>query len=117
PKWTLYIQLMTPQQAEGHHFNPFDLTKTWSQKEYPLIEVGELELNENPRNFFADVEQAALSPSNIVNGIGFSPDKMLQGRILAYPDAQRYRLGINHEQISVNRCPFMVNNYHRDGQM
>jgi catalase len=117
PKWTLYVQLMTTEQAAHNPFNPFDLTKTWGQKEYPLMEVGELELNENPKNFFADVEQAALTPSNIVDGIGYSPDKMLQGRILAYPDAQRYRLGINHASIPVNRCPFMVNNYHRDGLM
>ena len=117
PKWTLYIQVMTKDQANRYHHNPFDLTKTWSHKDHPLIEVGELELNENPKNFFADVEQSAFSPSNIINGIGFSPDKMLHGRILFYPDAQRYRLGVNYEQIFVNRCPFMVNNYHRDGSM
>lgn len=117
PKWKLYIQIMTFAQADSHRFNPFDLTKTWSQKEFPLIEVGILELNQNPKNYFATVEQAAFSPSRIVDGIGFSPDKMLQGRILGYPDAQRYRLGTNYEQISVNRCPFLVSNYQRDGQM
>ncbi|MBL4677339.1 MAG: catalase [Mucilaginibacter sp.] len=117
PRWTLYIQVMTPETASSQLFNPFDLTKTWSQKEFPLIEVGVMELNENAENYFAEIEQAAFSPSHIVNGIGFSPDKMLQGRILSYPDAQRHRLGVNFEQIPVNRCPFQVNNYHRDGQM
>ncbi|TFF37786.1 catalase [Mucilaginibacter psychrotolerans] len=117
PKWVLKIQLMTAEQAGSNAFNPFDLTKVWSQKEYPLIEVGVLELNQNPDNYFAEVEQAAFSPSRIVDGIGYSPDKMLQGRILAYPDAQRYRLGVNFEQLPVNRCPFIVNNYQRDGSM
>lgn len=119
PKWTLKIQVMTTEQAASHPFNPFDLTKVWSQKEYPLIEVGVLELNQNPDNYFSEVEQAAFAPSRIVDGIGHSPDKMLQGRILAYPDAQRYRLGVNFEQLPVNRCPFMVgvSNYQRDGSM
>ena len=117
PKWTMKIQVMTEDQSKTHEFNPFDLTKTWSQKDYPLIEVGTLELNANPQNYFAEVEQAAFAPAHIVDGIGYSPDKMLQGRILSYPDAQRYRLGANYEQIPVNRCLFMVNNYQRDGQM
>ncbi|MFD0764600.1 catalase [Mucilaginibacter lutimaris] len=117
PKWTLKIQVMTAEQADQHPFNPFDLTKVWSHKEYPLIEVGVLELNSNPDNYFAEVEQAAFAPSRIVDGIGHSPDKMLQGRILAYPDAQRYRLGVNFEQLPVNRCPFAVHNYQRDGAM
>ncbi|GGA96078.1 catalase [Mucilaginibacter rubeus] len=117
PKWTLKIQVMTPEQAAAYSFNPFDLTTVWSQNEYPLIEVGELELNQNPDNYFSEVEQAAFAPSRIVDGIGHSPDKMLQGRILAYPDAQRYRLGVNFEQLPVNRCPFIVNNYQRDGLM
>ena len=117
PKWSLKMQVMTEDQAKAQHFNPFDLTKTWSQKVFPLIEIGTLELNENPKNYFAAVEQAAFSPSRIVDGVGFSPDKMLQGRILAYPDAQRYRLGTNYVQIPVNSCPFLVNNYQRDGQM
>lgn len=117
PKWTMKIQVMSLDQANSSSVNPFDLTKVWSQKEFPLIEVGVLELNENPQNYFAEVEQAAFAPSRIVDGIGFSPDKMLQGRILAYTDAQRYRLGANYEQIPVNRCPFMVNNYQRDGSM
>ena len=117
PKWTLKIQVMTEAEAETFRWNPFDVTKIWPHAEFPLIEVGELELNQIPRNYFAHVEQAAFAPSNLVDGIGFSPDRMLQGRILSYADAQRYRLGINYEQIPVNACPFMVNNYHRDGQM
>ncbi|MFZ4862484.1 catalase [Sphingobacterium sp. Mn56C] len=117
PKWKLFIQVMTEEQTKTFKWNPFDLTKVWSQKDYPLLEVGVLELNENPDNYFAHVEQAAFAPAHVVDGISFSPDKMLQGRILSYPDAQRYRLGGNYEQIPVNRCPFMVNNYQRDGQM
>lgn len=118
PKWNMKIQLMTDQQAKNCRFNPFDLTKVWSHKEYPLIDVGVMELNRNPENYFADVEQAAFNPANIVPGIGFSPDKMLQGRLFSYGDAQRYRLGVNHHLIPVNRsrCPFL-NMFHRDGQM
>src|SRR5688572_28163655 len=117
PKWWLKVQIMTEEQAKTYKFNPFDLTKTWSQKDFPLQELGEIELNENPRNFFADVEQAAFAPAHVVDGISYSPDKMLQGRILSYPDAHRYRLGANYEQIPVNKCPFAVNNYQRDGFM
>jgi catalase len=118
PKWDMKIQVMTEEQAKKCKFNPFDLTKVWSHKEYPLIDVGYFELNKNPENYFADVEQAAFNPTNIVPGIGFSPDKMLQGRLFSYGDAQRYRLGVNHYQIPVNksRCPFL-NMFHRDGQM
>ncbi|MGI6711142.1 MAG: catalase [Bacillota bacterium] len=117
PRWTMFIQVMTEEQAKNMPYNPFDLTKVWYTKDYPLIEVGVLELNKNPENFFAEVEQAAFNPANVVPGIGFSPDKMLQGRLFAYGDAQRYRLGVNHHLIPVNapRCP--VNSYHRDGQM
>ncbi|EHR61128.1 catalase [Saccharomonospora cyanea] len=117
PKWKLYIQVMPEADAETYRYHPFDLTKVWSKKDYPLIEVGEWELNRNPENYFADVEQAAFSPANVVPGIGFSPDRMLQGRLFSYGDAQRYRLGVNHHQIPVNapRCP--VNSYHRDGAM
>ncbi len=117
PKWTLYIQVMTEDEAREFPFNPFDLTKVWSHKDYPLIEVGELELNRNPDNYFAQIEQAAFNPANIVPGIGFSPDKMLQGRLFSYGDAQRYRLGVNHNLIPVNapKCPY--HSYHRDGQM
>ncbi|KGO86780.1 catalase [Flavobacterium rivuli WB 3.3-2 = DSM 21788] len=117
PKWDLKIQVMPEAESSTYHINPFDLTKVWPHGDYPLIDVGQIELNRNPYNYFQDVEQAAFSPSRIVNGIGFSPDKMLQGRLLSYPDAQRYRLGANFEQIPVNRCPYMTNNYHRDGQM
>ncbi|MGV3557131.1 catalase [Larkinella arboricola] len=117
PRWTMKIQVMTEQQAREFRFNPFDLTKIWPHAEYPLIDVGVLELNEVPNNYFAQVEQAAFAPAHIVDGIGYSPDKMLQGRLLSYPDAHRYRLGANYEQIPVNRCPFAVNNYQRDGAM
>mgnify|MGYP001495045715 CR=1 FL=1 len=117
PKWKMYIQVMTEEQAKDMPYNPFDLTKVWYKKDFPLIEVGEFELNRNPDNYFAEVEQAAFNPANVVPGIGFSPDKMLQGRLFSYGDAQRYRLGVNHHQIPVNkpRCPF--HSYHRDGQM
>ncbi len=118
PKWDMKIQLMTEEEAKKCNFNPFDLTKVWSHKDYPLIDVGFFELNKNPENYFADVEQAAFNPTNIVPGIGFSPDKMLQGRLFSYGDAQRYRLGVNYHSIPVNksRCPFL-NMFHRDGQM
>ena len=117
PKWDVKVQIMSEEQAKTYKWNPFDLTKTWSQKDFPLIELGVLELNENPQNFFAEVEQAAFAPAHVVDGISYSPDKMLQGRILSYPDAHRHRLGGNYEQIPVNKCPFAVNNYQRDGQM
>ncbi len=108
---------MTEAQAEKTIFNPFDLTKVWPHGDFPLIDVGVLELNRNPENYFAEVEQAALSPSNIVPGIGFSPDKMLQGRLFAYPDAHRYRIGVNYQHLPVNRPQVATNNYHRDGSM
>lgn len=117
PKWKMYVQIMTEEEAKTYRFNPFDLTKVWSQKDYPLIEVGVMELNRNPENYFATVEQAAFNPANIVPGISYSPDKMLQGRLFAYADAHRYRLGVNSESLPVNapKCP--VHNYHRDGSM
>ena len=118
PRWTMYIQVMTEEQAKNMPYNPFDLTKVWYKKDFPLIEVGILELNRNPDNYFQDVEQAAFNPASVVPGISFSPDKMLQGRLFSYGDAQRYRLGVNHHQIPVNRpknAP--VNTSHRDGQM
>lgn len=117
PKWTLFVQIMPESDAASYKFHPFDLTKVWLHSDYPLIEVGELELNRNPENYFAEVEQAAFNPANIVPGVGFSPDKMLQGRLFSYGDAQRYRLGVNHHLIPVNasRCPF--HSYHRDGAM
>jgi len=117
PRWTLSVQIMPEQDAAGYKFHPFDLTKVWLKKDYPLIEVGVMELNRNPENYFADVEQAAFNPANVVPGIGFSPDRMLQGRLFSYGDAQRYRLGVNHHQIPVNapRCPY--HSFHRDGSM
>jgi len=117
PKWTLHIQVMPEADAAKLPYNPFDLTKVWYHGDYPLIEVGVMELDRNPENYFADVEQAAFNPANVVPGIGFSPDKMLQGRLFSYGDAQRYRLGVNHHQIPVNaaRCP--VHGYSRDGAM
>ncbi len=117
PRWTMFIQVMPEKEAADCPYNPFDLTKVWYHKDYPLIEVGVLELNRNPENYFAEVEQSAFNPASVVPGISFSPDKMLQGRLFSYGDAQRYRLGVNHQQIPVNapKCPF--HNYHRDGAM
>ncbi|MFA7665806.1 MAG: catalase [Burkholderiaceae bacterium] len=117
PRWKMFVQIMPEQDAAKVPYHPFDLTKVWPKKDYPLIEVGVFELNRNPDNYFADVEQVAFNPANIVPGIGFSPDRMLQGRLFSYGDAQRYRLGVNHYQIPVNsaRCP--VHNFHRDGAM
>ncbi len=117
PKWNLKIQVMTQEEAKSFRWNPFDVTKVWSHSEFPLIDVGTLELNKIPANYFSDVEQSAFAPTNVVDGIGFSPDKMLQGRIFAYPDAHRYRIGANYNALPVNRCPFAVNNYNRDGAM
>jgi catalase len=117
PKWTLSFQIMTEEQALRYKENPFDITKTWSHKDFPLIEVGVLELNRNPENYFADVEQAAFSPAHTIPGIGLSPDKLLQGRLFSYGDAQRYRLGVNADQIPVNRAHCPVHAYHRDGMM
>lgn len=117
PKWGVFIQVMTEEQANKRAENPFDVTKVWSQKEFPLIEVGYFELNRNPENYFAEVEQAGFAPSNVVPGTGLSPDKMLQGRVFAYADAQRYRIGTNYQQLPVNapKCPY--HNYQRDGAM
>lgn len=117
PKWRFYVQVMPESDVGKHWYNPFDLTKVWPHKDYPLIEVGILELNRNPESYFAEVEQAALSPANIVAGVGHSPDKMLQARIFSYADAHRYRVGVNAEQLPVNkpRCP--VRTYHADGSM
>src|SRR5271167_4354518 len=117
PQWILSIQVMSDAQAKAFPFNPFDLTKVWPKAAFPLIEVGFFELNRNPENFFAEVEQAAFSPASIVPGIGFSPDKMLQARLFSYGDAHRHRLGVNAHLIPVNapRCPHL--SYHRDGAM
>ncbi|XP_018319777.1 catalase-like [Agrilus planipennis] len=117
PSWTLYIQVMTEEQVAQSSFNPFDDTKLWPEDRYPFIEVGRLTLNENPTNYFQQIEQIAMSPSRMVPGIKPSPDKILQGRLFAYPDTQRYRLGPNFLQIPVN-CPLQdVHNYQRDGPM
>lgn len=117
PKWKLFVQVMTEEEAKRTSYNPFDLTKVWPHGEFPLIEVGVLELNRNPDNYFAEIEQLALAPKNIVPGIGFSPDKMLQARIFAYADAHRYRLGTHYEHLPVNapKCP--MHHYHKDGPM
>ncbi|MDR0992269.1 MAG: catalase [Ruminococcus sp.] len=118
PQWTMYVQIMTDEQAKRHYENPFDVTKIWKHKEFPLIEVGIMELNRWPENYFAEVEQAAFTPAHIIPGIGFSPDKLLQGRLFAYGDAQRYRLGVNYNQIPVNRAKHAkVADSHRDGMM
>jgi catalase len=117
PRWTMSIQVMTEAQAEALPYNPFDVTKVWFKSDFPLIEVGYFELNRNPENYFRDVEQAAFNPASIVPGLGFSPDRMLQGRLFSYGDAQRYRLGVNHELIPVNQAKNKVNTYHRDGHM
>ncbi|MBK5073930.1 catalase [Budviciaceae bacterium CWB-B4] len=117
PRWKLFVQIIPENEISKLPYNPFDLTKVWLHKDAPLIEVGVMELNRNPDNYFAEVEQVAMNPANVVPGVSFSPDKMLQGRLFSYGDAHRYRLGINHHQIPVNapRCPF--HNYHRDGAM
>ena len=117
PQWTLYVQVMPEADAEGTPYNPFDLTKVWPHADYPLIEVGVMELNRNPDNYFAEIEQAAFSPSNVVPGIGFSPDKMLQARLFAYADAHRYRLGTHYEALPVNAPKVPVHHYHKDGAM
>lgn len=117
PAWTLYVQIMPYEEAASYKWDPFDVTKVWSLKDYPRIEVGRFMLNKNPENYFAEVEQAAFSPGRFVPGIEASPDKMLQGRIFAYADAHRYRLGANHEQLPINRPRHDVQNYQRDGFM
>ena len=117
PQWNLKIQVMTEKEAHTCPFNPFDLTKVWPHRDYPLIDVGVLELNRNPQNYYAEVEQVAFNPAHVVPGIGFSPDKMLQGRLFSYGDAQRYRLGVNHNLIAVNKARCPVHSYHRDGAM
>jgi catalase len=117
PKWRVCVQIMPEKEAETYHINPFDLTKVWPHGDYPLREVGELVLDRNPENYFAEVEQAAFDPKNIVPGMGYSPDKMLQARLISYPDAHRYRLGVNYDSLPVNKpqCPFHT--YNRDGAM
>jgi catalase len=117
PSWTLYVQVMPYADAADYRFNPFDLTKVWPHGDYPLIKIGRFVLNRNPDNYFAQIEQAAFEPSNLVPGIGASPDKMLQGRLFAYPDAHRYRIGTNYAQLPVNAPKSEVNSYSKDGAM
>ncbi len=117
PKWKVYVQIMPEIEAEDYAINPFDVTKVWPHGDYPLIEVGILELNKNPINYFNEVEQAAFSPTNKVPGIGLSPDKMLQGRLFSYPDTQRYRLGVNYNSLPINKPDVEVNNGFRNGAM
>lgn len=117
PAWKLYVQIMPLEDADTYRFDPFDVTKVWSQKDYPLIELGRMELNRNPENYFAEVEQATFSPGTFVPGIEASPDKMLQGRIFSYGDAHRYRVGANHNQLPINRPKVEVSNHQRDGFM
>jgi catalase len=117
PKWRVCVQIMPEKEAETYRINPFDLTKVWPHGDYPLREVGELVLDRNPVNYFAEVEQAAFEPKNIVPGMGFSPDKMLQARLISYPDAHRYRLGVNYGTLPVNKPQCPVHTYNRDGAM
>lgn len=117
PKWNLKIQIMTNKEADNAPFNPFDLTKVWPHSDYPLIDVGVMELNENPQNYFMQIEQSSFSPSNVVSGISWSPDKMLQARIFSYADAHRYRVGTHYEKLPVNMPINEVNTYHMDGSM
>ena len=118
PKWNVKVQIMPEKDAETYKVNPFDVTKIWNHSDYPLIEIGVLELNRNVENYFAETEQSAFAPSNMVPGIGASPDKMLQARLFAYQDAHRYRIGANYNQVWVN-CPHATNvqNYQRSGAM
>lgn len=117
PAWRVCAQIMPEKEADSYHINPFDLTKVWPHQDYPLVEVGELVLDRNPQNYFAEVEQAAFDPKNIVPGMGYSPDKMLQARLISYPDAHRYRIGVNYDALPVNRPQCPVHTYHRDGAM
>lgn len=118
PSWNMHVQIMTFEQAETYKYNPFDVTKVWSQKDFPLIPVGKFTLDRNPNNYFAEVEQIAFAPSHLVPGVEASPDKMLQGRLFSYADTHRHRLGANYLQLPVN-CPYRVSvkNYQRDGPM
>ena len=117
PKWRVCVQVMPEAEADSYRLNPFDLTKVWPHGDYPLIEIGVMELNRNPDNYFADIEQAAFEPSNIVPGISFSPDKMLQARVMSYADAHRYRIGVNYASLPANKPQCPVHTYHRDGKL
>ncbi len=117
PSWTLKVQIMPEEEAAQYAYDPFDITKVWSHKDYPLIEVGKMVLDRNPENYFAEVEQSAFSPGNFVPGVEASPDKMLQGRLFAYSDAHRYRIGANHNQLPINAPKEEVKNHQRGGNM
>jgi len=117
PKWRVCIQIMPEKDSDKYHINPFDLTKVWPHGDYPLVEVGEMVLDRNPENYFAEVEQAAFEPRNIVPGMGYSPDKMLQARLISYPDAHRYRIGVNYDALPINKPACPVHTYNRDGAM
>ncbi|WP_353987163.1 catalase [Ruicaihuangia caeni] len=118
PTWDIFVQIMPYEEAKTYRFNPFDITKTWSHADYPLVKVGHFTLNRNPRNFFAEIEQAAFSPSNLVPGTDISPDKMLMARVFSYPDQQRYRIGTNYNQLPVNQPRAAhVENYQHEGNM
>jgi catalase len=117
PSWTLYVQVMPHDEAADYRFNPFDLTKVWPHSDYPLIKVGRWVLDRNPENYFAQIEQASFEPSNMIAGVGPSPDKMLLGRLFSYPDAHRYRIGTNYAQLPVNAPKAEVNSYSKDGAM
>ncbi|MEX0601500.1 MAG: catalase, partial [Rhodothermales bacterium] len=117
PSWTMHIQVMTDEEARGFPWNPFDLTKVWPHGDFPLIEVGRFELNRNPENYFQDIEQAAFNPSSFVPGVGPSPDKMLQARLMSYQDTHLYRIGTNYRQLPVNKPKASVAHYQRDGVM
>lgn len=117
PSWKVYVQIMSKEDAKKYRFDPFDVTKVWYYKDYPLIPLGRMVLNKNPKNFFTEIEQAAFSPSHFVRGIGPSPDKLLQGRLMAYPDAHRYRIGVNVNELVVNRPKAMFTTYEKDGKM
>ncbi len=117
PQWTVFVQIMPELEADSYRIHPFDLTKVWPHADYPLIEVGVLELNRNPKNYFAEVEQSAFEPGNLPPGFGASPDKVLQARLQSYPDSHRYRIGVNYAALDVNRPRCPVHSYHKDGQM
>ncbi|KAI8099687.1 catalase [Halteromyces radiatus] len=117
PAWNVFIQVMEQKDAKSYRWNPFDVTKVWPHKDYPLQPIGRMVLNRNPENYFAETEQAAFSPSHLVPGIDVSPDRMLQGRLFSYPDTHRHRLGVNYQQIPINRPLSGIKNYQRDGFM
>lgn len=117
PRWTVSVQIMPYEDAKDYRINPFDLTKVWPHADYPLLKIGHFVLDSNPENYFAEIEQAAFSPSNLVPGVGISPDKMLLARVFAYADAHRYRVGSNYNELPVNRPQAGVHSYAKDGHL